>query len=127
MTLLEEFQDYAARNALFTKNDRILLAVSGGIDSMVMLHLFKRMGADAVSAHCNFRLRGVESDMDEELVRYYSGKNNIPFHSVSFDTRKFAGEKGISIQMAARDLRYEWFEKIRTEQGCRLIAVAHNL
>ncbi|MDX9945857.1 MAG: tRNA lysidine(34) synthetase TilS [Bacteroidales bacterium] len=127
MTLFEEFKDYAARNALFTKDDRILLAVSGGIDSMVMLHLFSRMRADAVIAHCNFRLRGAESDMDEELVRVYAGKDNIPFHSVSFDTRKFAGGKGISIQMAARDLRYEWFEQLRIQQGCSHIAVAHNL
>ena len=105
MTLFEEFKDYAARNALFTKNDRILLAVSGGIDSMVMLHLFARMKADTVIAHCNFRLRGTESDMDEELVREYAGKNNIPFHSVSFDTKEIcSGKKGISIQMAARDL-----------------------
>ncbi len=127
MTLFEEFKDYAARNALFTKNDRILLAVSGGIDSMVMLHLFARMKADTVIAHCNFRLRGAESDMDEELVREYAGKHNIPFHSVSFDTRKFAAGRGISIQMAARDLRYEWFEQVKIRQGCSHIAVAHNL
>lgn len=127
MTLFEEFQDYAARNSLFTKDDRILLAVSGGIDSMVMLHLFARLKADAVIAHCNFRLRGNESDLDEELVRDFAGKNNIPFHSVSFDTKKFAEEKGISIQMAARDLRYEWFEQLRINQGCSFVAVAHNL
>ncbi len=127
MTLFEEFKDHAARNALFTKDDRILLAVSGGIDSMVMLHLFTKMRADTVIAHCNFRLRGAESDMDEELVRNYAGKNNIPFHSVSFDTRKLAEEKGISIQMAARDLRYEWFEQLKIQQSCSLIAVAHNL
>lgn len=127
MTLFEEFKDYASRNALFTKDDRILLAVSGGIDSMVMAHLFARMSADTVIAHCNFRLRGAESDMDEELVRSYAGKNNIPFHSVSFDTRKFAGEKGISVQMAARDLRYEWFEQLKHQQGCSHIAAAHNL
>lgn len=127
MTLFEEFKDYAARNALFTRNDRILLAVSGGIDSMVMLHLFARLRADTVIAHCNFGLRGEESDMDEELVRGYAGKNNIPFHSASFDTRKFAEEKGISIQMAARDLRYEWFEQLKIRQGCSLVAVAHNL
>ena len=127
MTLFEEFKDYAARNALFTKNDRILLAVSGGIDSMVMLHLFARIKADTVIAHCNFRLRGVESDRDEDLVRDYAGKNGIPFHSVSFDTMKFAEGKGISIQMAARDLRYEWFEQLKIRQGCNLVAVAHNL
>lgn len=127
MTLFEEFQDYALRNALFTKNDRIILAVSGGIDSMVMLHLFARLRADTVIAHCNFSLRGGESDLDEELVRYYAGKNNIPFHSVVFDTRKYAGEKGISVQMAARDLRYEWFEQLKIQQGCSLVAVAHNL
>lgn len=127
MTLFEEFQEYAAKNALFTKNDRILLAVSGGIDSMVMLHMFARMRADTVIAHCNFRLRGVESDLDERLVSEYAEKNNISFHSVSFDTGEYARDKGISIQMAARELRYEWFEKLKTRQGCSLIAVAHNL
>lgn len=127
MALLEEFRNFARENSLFTLNDRILLAVSGGIDSMVMLHLFIRMKSDILVAHCNFNLRGTESDLDEELVGKYAAKNHIPFISVSFDTSGYAAEKGISIQMAARDLRYDWFEKQRSEQNCTLIAVAHNL
>ena len=94
---------------------------------MVMLHLFTRMKSDMVVAHCNFRLRGTESDLDEELVRTYASKNNIPFIHMSFDTAGYARDKGISIEMAARELRYEWFKNQKTEQKCSLIAVAHNL
>jgi len=125
--MFEEFKSYIISNKLLRKNDRILLAVSGGIDSMVMSHLFIRLGTDTGIAHCNFSLRGVESDLDEELVKDFACKNGIPFYSIRFNTLEHASSNGISVQMAARELRYEWFEKTRFENSYRLTAVAHNL
>jgi tRNA(Ile)-lysidine synthase len=123
----EEFVKYIADNMLSGGSDRILVAVSGGIDSMVMVHLFLSTGANTGIAHCNFNLRGEESDGDERFVRQFAAGKNIPFYAGNFDTSAFAAEKGISIQMAARELRYRWFEKIREENGYHFIALAHNM
>jgi tRNA(Ile)-lysidine synthase len=125
--MFEEFLSYIRKNNLFKMQDRLLLAVSGGIDSMVMLHLFLKLGTDIGIAHCNFCLRDKESDNDEELVKKHAYENKIPFYSIRFNTKEHAAKNGISIQMAARDLRYEWFEKIRLENHFDLIAIAHNL
>lgn len=125
--MFDEFQKFVRKNKLFRMENRVLLTVSGGIDSMVMSHLFIKLGIRTGIAHCNFSLRGAESDMDEELVRKFAGENRIPFYSVRFKTEEYAAEKGISVEMAARDLRYEWFEKIRKENNFDLIAVGHNL
>ena len=125
--MFEEFKSYIEKNNLLGKHDRILLAVSGGIDSMVMTHLFKRMGTDTGIAHCNFSLRGTESDLDEEMVRDFAEKNGIPFYIIRFKTIEHASAKGISVQMAARELRYEWFEKTRLENNYSHTAVAHNM
>lgn len=105
---------------------RILVGVSGGKDSMLLLHLLVEAGFQMGVAHCNFRLRGQESDMDEALVRDYTEKLGLPFYVQHFDTAVYASERGLSIQMAARDLRYEWFERLRQEQGFDLVAVAHH-
>lgn len=106
----------------------ILLAVSGGIDSMYMAmnasELFE--GASLAVAHCNFHLRGSESDGDEAFVRSWCEDNNIPLYVRHFDTVEYARENGISIEMAARDLRYEWFRQLCSEQGFDALAVAHN-
>src|SRR5450759_4009404 len=125
--MLERFRKYIAENNLLKPGDRLLLAVSGGIDSMVMTHLFLQSGTKIGIAHCNFSLRAVESDKDEEMVRTYSSEHNIPFFSTRFETKTFAKENGLSVQMAARDLRYSWFEEIRKKNGYDAIAVAHNL
>jgi len=125
--MFSEFLKYIKDNHLIKKGERILLAVSGGIDSMVMSDLFERSGFETGIAHCNFCLRDKESDKDEILVRKYAEKHSIPFYTIRFETKKYSVKKGISIQMAARELRYEWFEKIRKENGFDLIAVAHNL
>lgn len=125
--MLEDFIQYIKDNHLVRKDGNVLIAVSGGIDSMVMADLFLQAGIKTGVAHCNFCLRGRESDGDEELVRRLAVKNKIPFHSKRFKTQEYAGEKGISIQMAARELRYSWFEEIRGKNGYDSIAVAHNM
>jgi len=125
--MIEEFKRFIEKNKLFDPSDRILLAVSGGIDSMVMAHLFLAIDANIGIAHCNFSLRGPESEEDEAFVKELASVHEIPFFSERFDTIGFASEKGISIQMAARELRYRWFEEIRIRNNFSSISVAHNL
>ena len=125
--MLNDFLKYIDDNRLITQGDRVLLAVSGGIDSMVMAHLFLKAGIETGIAHCNFCLRAKESDMDEELVREFANENEIVFFSKRFKTKVYAKQNGISVQMAARELRYNWFEEIRNKNGFRSIAVGHNL
>jgi tRNA(Ile)-lysidine synthase len=125
--MYSNFIKYIAENDLLKPHHRVLLAVSGGIDSMVMTHLFLRLGIPTGIAHCNFSLRNEESDFDEGLVRKYAEEHNIPFYSIRFQTKDFANENGLSVQMAARELRYKWFEEIRIRNEYDSIAVAHNL
>ncbi|NOS57451.1 MAG: tRNA lysidine(34) synthetase TilS [Cyclobacteriaceae bacterium] len=107
--------------------DKILLAVSGGMDSMVMLHLFLQAGFSVAVAHCNFQLRGEESDEDENFVAAKCEKWGIPFHSIRFDTNNYAIQHGLSIQMAARELRYNWFHQVKEKENADWIATAHHL
>lgn len=107
--------------------DKILVGVSGGIDSMVLLHLLIHTGLSVGVAHCNFSLRGEESDGDEQFVRYYCLMNGIQFHSIRFDTMEYAKENGFSIQVAARKLRYAYFDELCREHKYTRIAIAHNL
>jgi len=125
--MFEEFTNYIRKNNLIKKQDRLLLAVSGGIDSMVLANLFLKLGSRIGIAHCNFCLRSKESDMDEDLVREFAAENKIPFYSIRFKTKEYARKRGISVQMAARELRFEWFEKIRTDNFYDFIVTAHNL
>ncbi len=111
---------------LFSKNDKILLTVSGGVDSVVMLDIFNKLNLNFAVAHCNFKLRGKESDKDQHFVKELADKYKSHFFTIDFETSKYATDKGISTQMAARDLRYYWFEKIRSENDFDFIAVAHN-
>jgi len=125
--MIEAFNKFIFENNLIKQGDKILLAVSGGIDSMVMAHLFLRRNHKEGIAHCNFSLRGQESDKDEELVRQFAADNNIPFYTIRFETKAYAKRNKLSIQMAARELRYNWFEEIRGKNGFDSVAVAHNL
>lgn len=125
--MLDKFTRFISENSIIKPGDKILLAVSGGIDSMVMARLFLDLNNKIGIAHCNFSLREGESDKDQELVHNYALEHNIPFHCIKFETKSFAKKNGLSVQMAARELRYKWFEEIRQEFGYDSIAVAHNL
>ena len=104
----------------------LLLAVSGGIDSMCLAEKVRLSGGPFAVAHCNFSLRGDESDADEAHVRAWAAEHGIPCHVKRFDTRAFAQEQGISVEMAARRLRYRWFGQLCREFGYEGVAVAHN-
>jgi len=124
--MVEVFKTNIKQNDLLQDGDVILLALSGGIDSMVMADLFIKSGFSCAVAHCNFQLRGIESNRDEEFIHKYARQHNLPYHSVRFDTEQYADEKGISIQMAARDLRYRFFEETMDNYGYQKVAIGHN-
>jgi tRNA(Ile)-lysidine synthase len=126
MQLFEKFKHTLNTFGLSNSEKKILLAVSGGIDSVVMMHLFHRMKADCIVAHCNFQLRGNESDEDEAFVIEQTTKLNFQVHVTRFETEEYANENHLSIQMAARELRYNWFEKLAKVHQIDFIAVAHN-
>lgn len=125
--MLTRFLEYSHQNKLFSTGSRILLAVSGGIDSMVMASLFMKAGIQHAIAHCNFSLRGKESDSDEAFVKKDAERKKLSFYSMRFDTLGYAALKGISVQMAARELRYGWFSELCESEGFDAVAVAHNL
>ncbi len=125
--MLQAFKSYIKDSGLFEKSERILLAVSGGVDSIVMVHLFKDAGFNFGIAHVNFGLRGEESQGDEAFVQNFAEQIEVPFYVRHFNTKQYASQNKISIQMAARDLRYAWFEELLNEHGYRFIATAHHL
>jgi tRNA(Ile)-lysidine synthase len=126
MGLLDKFEKYIAENALLSAGDRILVAVSGGVDSMVLLSLMALSGRDIAVAHCNFGLRGEEADEDEVMVRQTAEKMGVPFFNRRFDTIAEMERTGDSVQVAARRLRYTWFEELCREHGYTVVAIAHH-
>ncbi len=124
--MLEQFQAYINRYNLIAVGDKVILALSGGIDSMVLADLLLKAKVEFVAAHCNFHLRGNESNGDDWFVRKFAEKRGIQCFVKHFETEKYATNHGISIEMAARDLRYGWFEQLRQELGYDKIAVAHH-
>ncbi len=126
MDLLQRFKKYIQSENLFFEKDKLLLAVSGGIDSVVLCELCKQAGYDFAIAHCNFQLRGDDSERDEKFVSELAGKYNVSFHVVKFETKEIAKEKKISTQEAARELRYHWFEEIRKKNEYQYILTAHH-
>jgi len=125
--MLDQLSDYIKKQKLFQPEERMLLAVSGGIDSVVLFHLFVRSGYSFAVAHCNFQLRGKESDKDDHFVQDLAEEAKIQFFSRSFETEAYSKMHGISIQMAARELRRTWFSELKQANNFDKIATAHHL
>ena len=125
--MIDKVSAFIKQQQLFDVNSKLLVAVSGGVDSIVMLHLLHSLHYDCVVAHCNFHLRGSASDADADFVKEQAKRLGIRFLKTDFDTKKYAVDKKISIEMAARNLRYEWFEKMRRQERCDCIVVAHHI
>jgi tRNA(Ile)-lysidine synthase len=126
MLPVKNFTDFIEQNNLFKPDSKILAAVSGGMDSVLMVHLLKAAGFNFGIAHCNFQLRGNEAITDQQFVNQLAIQLNIPFHTIDFDTKKYAADKKISIQMAARELRYQWFVQISQQANYDVISLAHH-
>ena len=117
MSLLKRFVQYVNDQNLFQKNDRLLLAVSGGIDSVVLTELCHQAGYNFFIAHCNFHLRKEESNRDEQFARSLAEKYSVSIFVQSFQTENYAAQNKLSIQVAARELRYTWFKDLAVEQA----------
>lgn len=124
--MIRKFKDYIEKNSLFSKKDKILLAFSSGMDSVALAHLLYNSGFFFALAHCNFSLRNEESDQDEEFAKNFAQKYGLEIFTKRFETETYAREKGISIQMAARELRYNWFEEVRSANTFAYIATGHH-
>ncbi|MBR4704184.1 MAG: tRNA lysidine(34) synthetase TilS [Paludibacteraceae bacterium] len=111
---------------MLTKDKPVLVAVSGGADSVSLLDVLMRAGYDCIAVHCNFHLRGTESDRDEMFVRDLCKELNVPLEVQHFDTLAYSREKHVSMEVAARELRYTWFDQMAREKGCQAIAVGHH-
>lgn len=122
----EQFLNHIRQHNLCEPGSKVLLAVSGGLDSIAMLHLFNEAGFSTGVAHCNFQLRGSESDGDELFVKQQCEVLKVPFHSKQFETESYSKQNGISIQMAARELRYAWFDELLDRHGYDYVATAHH-
>lgn len=125
-SFLHKITDFIGKEHLLDNSAKYLVALSGGADSVAMLLAMKRLNYDIEAVHCNFHLRGEESNRDESFCENLCKEQIIPFHRAHFDTKTYAELHHISIEMAARELRYNYFEKLRAELGCAGICVAHH-
>lgn len=124
--MLEKVKDFINRENLIPQNSTVIVGLSGGMDSMVLLDILTLLGYNCIAAHCNFHLRNDESDRDEKFVKNWCKTIDTQYTSINFDTKQYAADRKISIEMAARELRYCWFETIRNEYQADYIAVAHH-
>jgi len=122
----EKVRKYIQTNQIFSQDGLILVGVSGGADSVALLLILKSLGYQVQALHCNFHLRQEESDRDERFVSELCRKNNIPLLIKHFNTKEYAARNNVSIEMAARDLRYNWFYDVLTDNNAQSIAVAHH-
>lgn len=124
--MLSKVKDYIKQHNLLNSNDLYIVALSGGADSVALLLFLDEMGYQVHAAHCNFHLRGAESDRDEAFCESLCLQKNIPFHRIHFDTLTYAETHHVSVEMAARELRYGYFEQLRKDIGAAGICVAHH-
>lgn len=125
--MLLKFQNHLSAHFPFLQKAKLLIAVSGGLDSMVLLDLISKINIEFAVAHCNFQLRGDESDEDENFVQSYCKENSIQGFFQKFDTQQFAEDEKVSIQVAARKLRYEWFYELLVTENFDFVVTAHHL
>jgi len=122
----QHIQNVLSEKCAVLQTDKLILAISGGADSMALLHILYSLGYDVVAAHCNFNLRGEASDADEQVVRAYCKALSVPLHVQSFETTDYANKNAVSIEMAARELRYAWFDELKEEIGFQAIVTGHH-
>lgn len=126
MNLPSHIQTYINKYQLLTDDKPVVIGLSGGADSVALTALLVRLGYSCIALHCNFHLRGEESDRDEDFARELADRLGIPFHKTDFATTQYAQENHLSIEMAARELRYRWFEEMRQQFNAQAIAIAHH-
>ncbi|MDD2474617.1 MAG: tRNA lysidine(34) synthetase TilS [Dysgonamonadaceae bacterium] len=124
--MINKVRQYISNNNLISKESKVIVGLSGGPDSMALLDILINLGYSCIAAHCNFHLRDDASNSDEVFVEKWCSENNIPLFKIDFDTNEHAAKQKISIEMAARNLRYNWFEKLRMEQNAKAVAVGHH-
>lgn len=124
--MLQALATHINTNFPFLKTKKLLITISGGVDSIVLTHLLYKLQLDISLAHCNFQLRGIESDIDEHFVRELANTLEIPFFTKKFDTKTYAHQQKESTQIAARNLRYAWFEELANQHQFDYILTAHH-
>ncbi len=125
--MLQEFKEHINLNFPFLKDKKLLIAISGGVDSVVLTKLFHSLNYTISLAHCNFKLRDSESDLDEDFVKKLANTLKVDFYTTSFKTKDYAGKNKLSTQIAARDLRYNWFQEIIEKHNFDYVLTAHHL
>jgi len=124
--MIQKIQNYIEKGKLLNVGDTIIVGLSGGADSVALLHILHNLGYFCIVAHCNFHLRGEESERDERFASDFAASLSLPFFKQDFNTKVVAKQRGISVEMAARDLRYQWFAELRENRQADAIAVAHH-
>lgn len=124
--MLHRIRTYIYKYRLLNESEPVIVGLSGGADSVALLNILIRLGYTCIAAHCNFHLRGEESGRDARFSEQIAEQNNIPFEKIEFNTSQYAEDNKLSVEMAARELRYRWFEEIRLKHNSQAIAVAHH-